>query len=419
MTRADSKRLLRKVSESPPKAWVVIDQELSDLHKDRNSNHIFWWNSTGIPFAILLEKAGYQFEKQLQHLRFYFAVIVPELGDGTRHDGTLMHWKSFMTDHHSPVEFSWAWNRETELPVVRFSFEPIGQAAGTPLDPNNQYAALRLVANQHSQINGCDLLWFNHLWENLVQFDTIQNLCPSNNGMFPEGTESEPSHKSRAFLALELNKDCPMLKAYYMPVFKAAATGRTTMSVINDGITSLPYLPQGVLNGHRKLLKFLGSNSQGRSLAPEIVATDCIAPERSRVKIYMRSQTTSLESVIETLCLGDSAVLQNQTVAVNKFIRLWNLVFGLPNGWDAQAQLPKVSHRTGGMLYYFSLGGGRTGLTVKVYLPVRHYAKGDKEAAASLKDYLRTESRADFGDNYTQAMDEIMWVHEFIQNIAK
>lgn len=408
-TRAGSKQLHQNVTLSLPKAWVMIDRELSELHQDRNSSHLFWWTSTGIPFAILLEKAGYQFDEQLHHLRFYFVVIVPELGNGPRHDGTLMHWKSFMTDHHSPVEFSWAWNRGKKLPVVRFSFEPIGQAAGTPTDPINQYAALRFVANQHSQIKGCDLLWFNHLWENLIDFDTpLQRLCTSTNQPFPEDTGLNPSHKSRAFLALELNKDGPMLKAYYMPVFKAAAAGRSIMSVINKGITSLPNLPQGVENGHRELLNFLETNMQGQSLIPEIVATDCIAPEKSRIKIYMRSQNTSLESVIETLSLGDSSVWENRQVAVCEFTRLWKLVFGLPTGLDARAQLPKVSHRTGGMLYYFSLGGGKTGLTVKVYLPVRHYAEGDREAAASLKEYIGANSQADFSDNYTQAIDEIM-----------
>lgn len=401
-----------------PSAWVVVDKELSETNSDRNFNHVFWWHSTGIPFAILLEKAGYVFEEQLQHLRFYFGVIVPELGDGPHHGGTLKHWQSFMTDHHSPVEFSWAWNSGTELPVVRFSFEPIGEAAGTELDPNNQYAALRFVANQHRHIKGCDLLWFNHMWKTMVHFDEPQALIRSTEKRLPGSTTLKPSHKSRAFLAVELNKAGPVLKAYYMPVFKAAAERHSTMSVINEGISSLPGLPQGVRNGHKKLLEFLESNHQGRSLTPEIVATDCVAPEKSRVKIYMRSQFTSLESVIETLCLGDPAMRVRRRVALEEHTRLWNLVFGLPSGGDTQAQLPKIGHRTGGMLYYFSLGGGKSGLTVKVYLPVRHYAKGDREAAAGLKEYLRTTSRPDFSDNYTKAIEEIMWVHNYMNRTA-
>lgn len=406
---------MHNISHCQPKSWVMINKELSGNNQDRNSNHQFWWTSTGIPFAILLEKAGYLFEEQLQHLRFYFLVIIPELGDGPRHDGTWKHWKSFMTDHHCPVEFSWAWNRGTENPVVRFSFEPMGQAAGTPSDPNNQYAALRFVANQHRQIEGCDLLWFNHLWKTLIHFGAAQSSPQSTVASCTEGTELSPSHKSRAFLALELNKDGPMLKAYYIPVFKAAAAKWSTMSVINDGIASLPKLPQGVRNGHRRLLSFLESNHQGRSLTPEIVATDCIAPNKSRIKIYMRSQSTSLESVIETLCLGDPAIRQRRQVALEELTRLWNLVFGLPSVGDTQAQLPKVSHQTGGMLYYFSLGGGKSGLTVKVYLPVRHYSRSDRDAAVSLKEYFYTKPGAGFSDNYTKAIDEIMWVHNHMQ----
>lgn len=399
-----------------PNAWVMVDKELSGTNPGRNFNHVFWWQSTGIPFAILLEKAGYLIEEQIQHLRFYFEVIVPELGDGPRPDGAVKHWQSFMTDHHSPVEFSWAWNRGTELPVIRFSFEPIGEAAGTALDPSNQYAALRFMTNEH-QVDGCDLMWFNHMWKSLIHFDEPHVFSRSVEKCLPRVTESSPSHKSRTFLAVELNKSGPMLKAYYMPVFKAAALGRSAMSVINDAISSLPCLPQGVRNGHKNLLDFLVSNRQGRSLTPEIVATDCIAPEKSRVKIYMRSQFTSLESVIETLCLGDPAVRVRRRVALGEFTRLWDLVFGLPSGGDTHVQLPKVGHRTGGMLYYFSLGGGKSGLTVKAYLPVRHYAKGDWEAAAGLKEYLRTTSQ-DFSDNYTKAIEDIMCVHNYMNHTA-
>lgn len=408
----------RNFSQCLPQAWTVVNKELSAKHPDRNFAHMFWWHRTGITFAILLEKAGYSFDEQLQNLEFYFEIIAPELGDGPRHDGTLRHWRSFMTDHHSPVEFSWAWNRGAELPVIRFSFEPIGEAAGTALDPSNQYAALRFVENQHCQIKGCDLSWFNHMWKALIDFDDPP-VCPQfTEKRHPGVTGSSLSHKSRAFLAVELNKAGPMLKAYYMPVFKAVAVGRSVMSVINDGIASLPGLPQGVRNGHKRLLEFLQSNHQGRNLTPEIVAIDCIAPERSRIKIYMRSQSSSLESVIDTLCLGDSGLRERRQAAIEEFTRLWNLVFGLPSGGDTQAQLPKVSHRTGGMLYYFSLGGGKSGLTAKVYLPVRHYAKGDREAAAGLKEYIRTTSQAGFSHNYIEAIEEIMWVHECMHHTA-
>lgn len=65
-----------------------------------------------------------------------------------------------------------------------------------------------------------------------------------------------------------------------------------------------------------------------------------------------------------------------------------------------------------------SLGSGNGGLTTKVYLPVRHYAKGDREAAAGLKEYICTKSRADFSHNYIEAIQEIMWVHDCMHHTA-
>lgn len=52
--------------------------------------------------------------------------------------------------------------------------------------------------------------------------------------------------------------------------------------------------------------------------------------------------------------------------------------------------------------------GGKTRIDRQGVLPVRHYAEGDREAAAGLREYTRPTSRADFSDKYTEAIEEIM-----------
>lgn len=60
---AGSKPLHQNKPQYVPNAWAVVDKELSETNPDRNLSHLFWWHSTGVPFAILLEKAGYLFEE--------------------------------------------------------------------------------------------------------------------------------------------------------------------------------------------------------------------------------------------------------------------------------------------------------------------------------------------------------------------
>lgn len=399
-------------SQTPAKrhsaAWTALNQEVSAGGQTQNEAWSFWWQSTAVTLAILLEKAGYSYDDQVRDLRLYSSAVIPELGVGPDHDDSPQHWKSFMTDHHCPVEFSWEWGSGSGLPLVRFSFEPIGPHAGTAEDPFNRHATLHFVDKYHTRLEGCDLSWFRHMWGRLVHFDDIQGDPKRTPGATAHALSCSapgPTHGSRSFLALEFNKTDLVMKAYYVPEFKARADAVPTISIINEAIESLPRLSPQLQTSHRNLLSFL-KTSQGQTLGPEMVAIDCVAPEKSRIKIYMRSRTTTLDSVLQTLCLGDESERERLGKSLEEFQKLWKLVFGLD--LDSTGELPDVSHRTGGILYYFSMESESAKPSVKVYLPIRHYAKGDLAAATGLQTYLRSTSRSDCTHKYIEAITDIM-----------
>jgi len=91
--------------ELEPQLWSL----LNSYFPRANSDLRFWWKTTGVPFAILLEKAGYSIDAQRQKLFFYYYCVIPELGVGSNAQGLPRCWKSFMTDHFSPIELSWEW----------------------------------------------------------------------------------------------------------------------------------------------------------------------------------------------------------------------------------------------------------------------------------------------------------------------
>jgi DMATS type aromatic prenyltransferase len=391
---------------NPPKALCIQPQIhtvkiwslITSLFEHKNPNYAFWWQVTGLPLAILLEKAGYTAEEQYQNLLLYYLAVVPELGPGPDGKGRPKYWKSFMTDHFCPVELSWEWNIYGGRPTIRFSFEPVGLCAGSRIDPFNEFAALRFVRQNHSTIPGCDLQWFNHFSDKLLSFSYLPSIA--------DEELNRQSHQSRIFLALDLEKGGGVkLKVYFMPVFKALKTGRSVMSVISEAIESLPLLSTSLLLSFQQLKRFLETCPEGQHLQPEIVSTDCISPEMSRVKIYMRNYCASFEQVRRTMLLGDESAKNVSPRGMQELKKFWNFIFGQRE--DSPLGQEEFYHRTSGMLYYFELRSERSTPSVKVYLPVRHYGKSDLCTADRLQDYFRTIGKSSLATKYIEALKAI------------
>ena len=376
--------------------WDLVTSSVSHVGRDAH----FWWTSTGIPFATLLHKAGYPIEAQFQHLLFYYTRIAPELGPAPV-KGASLPWKSFMTDHFSPVELSWEWGRGGDIPIVRFSFEPIGPNAGTSLDQLNRYAAIRLVRQYQNLLPGCDLQLFDHFYENLIDFDQHtamdERILPNHQG-----------HQSRTFLAFDLGVDSVILKAYFIPTFKATQLGISTWSVISDAIQNIPGYSPSLYPGWNVLEDFVARSSYTSGLEAEIFAIDCVAPARSRLKLYMRSRSTSLASVEDVMTLG--GLLLNDPGyhrCLTQLRKLWNLVLSLEGDFHATKQLRTKAHRTAGILYYFDVKQGEAVPGVKLYIPVRHYGRDDLSIVDGLTTYLRSRGQCDFARKYLEALEEI------------
>ena len=376
--------------ENSPDLLTLTNAQL-DL---TNPHHEFWWRTTGAPFATLLEKSGYSLESQRRNLLFYFISVVPALGPSPRRNGEP-YWKSFMTDHFSPVEFSWEWSLAGEDPIVRFSFEPIGEFAGSVVDPLNQYAAVRLVQQYETAIAGCDLQWFNHFSDNLISFRQMTTSLVRN--------RKPPSHQSRMFVAFDLCKDGVVLKAYFLPCFKANDTNTSTLDLITDAVRKLPASQESILPAYNSLLRFL-CTSRGSSLEAEIVAIDCIKPEESRLKIYMRNRSTSWSSVRRTMTMNGELDSPGLARGLEDLETLWRLVLGLDSTFSKDAELPQMDHREASILYYFEIRPSKAKPSVKVYIPVRHYGLNDLAITDGLRRYLKSRGRDCLIERYLDAL---------------
>ena len=386
---------LTKITQFHPSEshiWALINDYVPQATTDRQ----FWWRTTGIPLAILLWKAGYSIDAQCQNLLFYYCCIVPELGAGPDAQGLPRYWESFMTDHFSPVELSWEWGCGGENSTVRFSIEPIGLYAGTTADPLNEHATAGLVRQYQPLLPDCDLTLFDYFSKELLSYNHSPDETDGNLGCH--------GHKSRTFVAFDLGSDGVMLKAYFLPAFKAAESGRPTWNIIAQAIRGLLDYSLSNFSGLSTLESFLMKSAHDSRLEAEIFAIDCVAPARSRLKIYLRSQSTSFDSVLNIMTLGGVLNDSDLNHGLKELQNLWKLVLSQDQEFSTSVELQQRYHRTAGILYYFDIKQGNALPGVKVYIPVRHYGQSDLAIVEGLEVFLKSRGQCSLACKYKEAL---------------
>ena len=220
---------------------------------------------------------------------------------------------------------------------------------------------------------------------------------------------STPSHKSRTFLAFDLHKNSVVVKGYLIPTFLAARTSKPTLTLIRRAITKFSLLHAVQFPAFDMLQTYLTTHPVGRTLEPEIFSVDCLPSAQNRLKMYMRTKYTSLNSIRATMTLGgvlfDREPLLEQ--GLYELEKLWKLVLGRTAALGTDEELVVNGHRTAGVLYYFEMKPGQRLPTPKLYIPVRHYGQSDIAVQRGLGEYLREKGQEKLVGNFDQMMQEM------------
>ena len=305
-----------------------------------------------------------------------------------------------MTDDGTPVELSWDWGWKVSAPSVRYSVEPIGRYAGTLADPRNEYAGISLMQKLQRLLPETNLEWFDYFAGEFLVFEPPTS----------SQTGSE-EHESRFFTAYDTNESNVAVKAYFLPAFKAAQEGQTKLQAISNAIVGMPNYKASEYASFHMLREYMEDAPQQHSLEAEIFAIDCMDPLDSRLKVYVRSRSTSFETIKATMSLGGKLGDARMAEGLSELQELMRLVLGLGDDQYApHLQLPETEHRTGGILYYFEIRPGKKTLVPKIYIPVRHYAKNDYAVLDGLDQYLTARNQGKAGKDFRQAMISILRV---------
>lgn len=387
------------------KAYNAISTQLSP------ADHAvqLWWNRAGRPIASLMEQAGYTDTSQRRHLEVFQKLIAPFLGSMSQNKAHNV-WPSFMTDNHFPVELSLCWNSKG-TPSVKYSFEPIGEHAGSSNDRLNVQAMPRFLEVATTSFAGKHNLESFRSLENILVSRKVTENCGSANC----ADLGQSRHLSQYFAAVDLFENDLLLKAYLMPELKAHLSGRTKSELTTEAMNALGPIvlqPWSIIQEY-----FADMNKlQGYTPSVEIIATDCTAPASSRIKVYFRSLSTSFRSVKDMMLLGGRLCDSVDAASMNRLATLWHLLLdhstdSISGGknWE-DLDLPLNSHHTAGILYYFELRPDSPVPWPKVYIPVRHYAKDDEAVTSGLEEFLRRNSDVfqDWSQKYRPMVHEAL-----------
>ncbi|KAL4903335.1 hypothetical protein BDW74DRAFT_179754 [Aspergillus multicolor] len=365
---------------SPPshRHLPVYEQISTERNGSLDTHATYWWQTSGRFLAALLEDAGYIRTAQHKILMFFSATITPFMGPARTTRDDSPQWRSFMTDDHHPIELSWDFGTGGKAPTIRFSIEPLGIDAGTSSDPHNEHARSDFLEVLIRELPDMDLETFRHFEHELI----------SRNPVDVNVLQEIQGHPSTIFFGFDLIRDKIRTKAYFFPGLKAKEEDRTNLQVVASVIATAPGCSPGQLNALRTFEDFVREHDAATpefSLEIDMLAIDLVPPTESRVKIYFRTRDTSFASVRQMMTLGQRL----PRVEFGKLHRFWDALLdqaGAPD--DQPLSGADVSHRTAGLIYNVEIRSGSVHPKVKIYIPVRHYARSDEAVLSAVHEYM-------------------------------
>ncbi|KAJ7148007.1 aromatic prenyltransferase [Mycena filopes] len=272
-------------------------------------------------------------------------------------------YPSWMTDDHTPVEFSLILGRPTKA-SVRFAFEP----SALPQAGENSIVALRhtleRLAAAFPMEPKFDLEWFDICAEQL--------LLP--------GAEQRPGDKahpvSETFIGFDCGHYSGTMKVYFMPRIRSLVSKESTEDMMKQLSDRL-----GLEKPWSNISQFLAQFLPADRPRIDIVAIDCVPGAKNRLKIYFRTHLLSCSHMEHFLTLGGA--LPDVSTGLNTARLLWNAMTGGAEAVD-DITASQASYFPSSLIYY-ELRRGDDFPSSKVYLPVRRYLLNDMEISQGVE----------------------------------
>ncbi|CZT49101.1 uncharacterized protein RSE6_09891 [Rhynchosporium secalis] len=363
------------------------------------SSDAIFWSKICIPaISGLMDYAGtYTPAEKDNNLKFLAQFVAPSLGPQPSSQITS---DASPLDVASPVEASINFSAYSK-PIVRFQFEPLNVTVGgrTDEDPFGQARVRELLFEMGKQAVEGDLKWVKQFTE----------------AFFPLGPAEIASVKAKehdlpfpldhalAFnLAFDLDGDRKRMKAYFLPMAKSLATGKSGELITWETIRGLD--PYGIdLSPTVNILDDYFKRCPD-TMTIDMIGIDCVEPSKARIKVYAHLQTMNSWNTIHHVCtLGGQAQNESRLQGLKIFRSIYHLLFdeqGLQDDDNFNYPMRLSSSLFGSIMFSFEIVTGSRFPEIKTYVPLWQYGTSDGQIARSLSAVFRKLGWNTAADNY-------------------
>lgn len=359
----------------PTLAALPVQEEGCDLMttKAKEDGVAFWTKHTKPVLTSLLKSVGdYTPEQQASHLEFLDKYIIPSMGRAPEKQRA----RSLLTPNGSPFETSLN-NSDTGKSYVRFCYEPVFPGSdGVTENPIPRIA----------EKTGADLRWFNQFadafYPNKQDATVLAEQMPKDTIRIP-----------KVFLAFDLKEDKQTMKAYFYPVIKWMTSKQNSDRAGFDLIRGLDPLGPAFGPALDMIERYQSKLFQEPPLTV-VIGIDCVSPEEgARVKIYIEPQSNTWEAVEQHVTLGGQLTDATTLEGLGILRDMWNILINEPEDKQIDKHFSKEilekKPDTSGACFSWELTPGKAIPEVKIYVPLNHYFKNDRDAVEALEKIFR------------------------------
>jgi DMATS type aromatic prenyltransferase len=377
-----------------------IDAQLRVFHNvsrflpTDDASQLFWWQTTGRHFAIMMHEARYSEARQVELLLFYRFVVTPRLGP--RPTSAIPEFRSRVAPgvgDGSPIGYSWRWGTGPDTkPLIRHYIEAIGSLTGTTADPLNEFAAKEMMYHLGQLVPGVELP---------LAWKFAAHIRPS---LTDEPTRAVAG--SSILIGLQCAPDSAGVELMAGLMTRSPAQVPELLHSIFPRAMRDAYGPDVSLDGLNMVRDFVCHDPQGQYLTIlGTTAIDCCAASASRFKVYVTTTNTSFAHLAAVMTLGGRKPETSDSLA--QLQELWYAIKGLDPEFPVTAEpLSSVSGaakgtasgnpnaNVSGVTFYFDIHPKYPFPHVKLQVDISKHAISDLDSIKAVTGFLERRGQA-------------------------
>ncbi|GFF74963.1 dimethylallyl tryptophan synthase, putative [Aspergillus udagawae] len=312
------------------------------------------WHHVAPMLAKFLVDGKYSIHQQYEYLCLFAQVIVPVLGPYPTPGRDVYRCT---LGGNMTVELSQNFQRSES--TARIAFEPVRYQASVGHDQFNRTSVNGFFSQLQLLVKGVNIELHHSLSEHLT-LTAKDERSLSEEQLTKYLTNFQV--KTQYVVALDLRKTGIVVKEYFFPGIKCAATGQTGSSACFGAIRAVD--KEGHLDSSCRLIE---AHFQQSKIDAAFLCCDLVDPAHTRFKVYIADPLVTLARAEEHWTLGGRLTDENTAIGLDIIRELWTdlgIIEGTisPSGILDKPFLP--------IMLNYEMKAGRVLPTPKLYMPL-------------------------------------------------